>query len=100
MRSQNSGAATRGVLHKKVFLEISQDSQENTYVRVSFLIKLHASGLQLYHKGDSCQVFYCDICEISKNTFSYKTPLVAASQNGCLLPERLGRPLGRQKLLH
>ena len=33
---------------KKVFLEISQNSQENTCARVSFLIKLHASGLQLY----------------------------------------------------
>ena len=28
---------------KKVFLEISQNSQENTCVRVSFLIKLQAS---------------------------------------------------------
>ena len=25
------------------------------------------------------QVFSCDFCEISKNTFSYRTPLVAAS---------------------
>ena len=33
---------------KKVFLEISQNSQENTCARVSFLIKLQASGLQLY----------------------------------------------------
>ena len=30
---------------KKVFLEISQNSQENTCVRVSFLIKLKALGL-------------------------------------------------------
>ena len=29
---------------KKVFLEISQNSQENTCARVSFLIKLQASG--------------------------------------------------------
>ena len=33
---------------EKVFLEISQNSQENTCARVSFLIKLQASGLQLY----------------------------------------------------
>ena len=32
---------------KKVFLEISQNSQENTYARVSFLIKLPAN-LQIY----------------------------------------------------
>ena len=37
--------ATRGVLCKKVFLEISQNSQENTCARVSFLIKLQALGL-------------------------------------------------------
>ena len=29
-------AATEGVLQEKVFLEISQNSQENTYVGVSF----------------------------------------------------------------
>ena len=33
---------------KKVFLEISQNLQENTCARVSFLIKLQAWGLQLY----------------------------------------------------
>ena len=33
---------------KKVFLEISQNSQEDTSTRVSILIKLHASGLQPY----------------------------------------------------
>ena len=45
------------VFCKKVFLEISQNSQKNTCARVSFLIKLQASG-------------------ISKNTFSYRTPPV------------------------
>ena len=34
-------AATGGVLYQKV-LKISQNSQENTYTRVSFLIKLQA----------------------------------------------------------
>ena len=38
-------AATRGVQLKKVFLEISQNSQENTCVSVSFLIKLQAWGI-------------------------------------------------------
>ena len=40
--------ATRRVLWKKVFSEISQSSQEKTCTRVSFLMKLQASGLQLY----------------------------------------------------
>ena len=33
---------------KKVFLEISQNSRENTFARASLLIKLQASSLQLY----------------------------------------------------
>ena len=43
IRTSLSEAAARGVLCKKVFLEISQISQENTCARVSFLIK---SGLR------------------------------------------------------
>ena len=35
-------AATRGVLCKKVFLEISENLQESTCARASFLIKVHA----------------------------------------------------------
>ena len=29
----------------------------------------------------STQVFYCKICEISKNIFSYRTPPVSASES-------------------
>ena len=44
--------ATRGVLCKKVSLEISQNSQKNTCARVSFLIKLQAFLLKkgLWHR--------------------------------------------------
>ena len=55
---------------KKIFLEISQNSLENTCAEVSFLIKLQAQTL--------AQVFSCEFCEISKNTFSYRTTVVAA----------------------
>ena len=54
---------------KKVFLEISQNSQGNTSARVSFLITLH----------NLAQVFSCEFCETSKNTFPYRTPPVFAS---------------------
>ena len=37
-----SEAATGGVLLEKVFLEISQNSQESTSGKVSFLVKLQA----------------------------------------------------------
>ena len=38
---------------KKMFLEISQNSQENNFARISFLIKLQAPDLQLLNKNDS-----------------------------------------------
>ena len=41
-------AAAIGVLWKKVFFKMLQNLQENTCVRVSFLIKLQAWNLQLY----------------------------------------------------
>ena len=50
-----------------MFLEISQNSQENTCARVSI------------KKETLAQMFFCEFCEISKNTFYYLTPPVAAS---------------------
>ena len=55
-----SEAATKGVLWKKVLLEISQNSKKNTCAKVS---------IKLYLKRDSAQVFSCEFCEISINTF-------------------------------
>ena len=50
---------------EKVFLEFSQNSQENTCARISFLIKL-----QSYFKKDTLtQVFSCEFCEISRKAF-------------------------------
>ena len=51
-------AVVRRCSVKKVFLKISQNSQENTCAKVSFLIKLQASGTPLvaasaYHLGES-----------------------------------------------
>ena len=46
---------------KKLFLEISQNSKENTCVRVSFLIKLQASGLRTPFLTEHLQwlLLYC-----------------------------------------
>ena len=49
---------------KKVFLQISQNSQENTCARVSFLIKFQKK------KETLAQIFSCEFCEISKSIFS------------------------------
>ena len=52
-----------------MFLEISQNSQENTCAGDSFLIKLQAPVLQLMKKESLAQLFSWEFCEISKNTF-------------------------------
>ena len=71
---------------KKVLLEISQNSQENSCARDSFLTKLQALGLQLYFKKETlAQVLTCEFCEISRDTFFHRTPLVAASVLFCIL---------------
>ena len=64
-------AATGGVLYRqeKMFSEILQNSQENTYARVSFLIKLKADPCNFIRKETLAQVFSSEFCEITKNTF-------------------------------
>ena len=51
---------------KNVFLEISQNSQENTCAKV----------------------FFCEFCEICKNTFYYRTLLVAASDTNMVFNKK------------
>ena len=75
-----------------MFLEISQNSQENTCARVSFLIKLQVEVCNFIKKETLEQVFPCEFCKISKNTFFYRTLLVdcfyvfdvTGFQNTCL----------------
>ena len=65
---------------KKVFLEISQYLQENICAGVSSLIKLQACNF--IKKETPAQECSCEFREISKNTFSYRKPPVAASEKG------------------
>ena len=53
-----------------MFIEISQNSQENNSAKASFLIKLQVWGCNFIKKETLAQVFFCEFCEISKNTFS------------------------------
>ena len=55
------------MFHKKVLLEISQNSQENTCVRFSFFNKV--AGLRKFAK-------------FLKTPFSYRTPPVAVYEKG------------------
>ena len=68
----NSEAVVQRCSVKKLFLEISHNSQENTCARV-FFNKVAALR--------PVQVFSCGFFEISKNTLTHRTPLVAASAN-------------------
>ena len=47
--------------------------------RVPTLIELQTSSLQFCKKETLTHVFPCEFCKISKNTFSHRTPPVAAS---------------------
>ena len=52
-----------------MFLKISQNSQENTCVRVPFLVKLQAEdeAYNFIKKETLTQVFSCEFWEIFKN---------------------------------
>ena len=63
---------------KKLFLEISQNSPDNNCAKTYFLIKLQASACAFIKKETLAQVFSCEFWKISKNIFSYGTPLMAA----------------------
>ena len=63
-----------------MFLRILQNSQENTCARASFLNKFARLKSATSLKTDS--MYSCEFCEIFKNTFVYRTPLVAASLTG------------------
>ena len=85
---------------KNMFLEISQNSQENICARVAFLIKLQAlpnrlktsenqvfsdvfrrlrSACNFIKKEILAQVFSCEFCEFSKNIFFTEHLLTTAS---------------------
>ena len=65
-----------------MFLEIPQNSQENTCARASFLIKLQAYACSFIKKETLAQVFYCEFCE------SFKTPFYRTLPKYCFYDER------------
>ena len=69
-------AVVRRCSVRKGFLEIPQNSQENTRVRVSHLQLKSCNFIKI---ESLAQVFSSEFCEISKNTFFTKTPPVTAS---------------------
>ena len=68
-------ATTGGILCRKGFLKISQNSEENTCARVYFLVKLQLATLT--------QLFSWEFCKICKNTFFTEQIWVTASAFTC-----------------
>ena len=61
-----------------MFLEFSEDLQENTCPRVSFLIKLQAKTCNFIKKETLAHIFSCEFWEISRNS-SFKEHLRATA---------------------
>ena len=62
-----------------MFLKISENSLKGICDTIFSLIKKQVLTLNFIKKETLAQVFPCEFWEISKNTFFYRTPLVAAS---------------------
>ena len=75
--TSDSSCLTEAVIRrcsvKKVFLKISQNSQENTCATVPFFFQTCI----FIKKETLTHVFCCKFCDIFQNTFFYRTPLVA-----------------------
>ena len=67
------------VFYKNAVLKIWQYSQENNSVGVSFKSSCRITDVHFFQKDTSTQVFSCEYCEISKNTYFEKHILTAAS---------------------
>ena len=73
---------TRGCSVKKMFLKIPQNSQEDydtesTNVGV-FKYSRKSQPCNFIEKETPTQLFYCEFCEIFKNTLLWRTPPVTA----------------------
>ena len=67
---------------KGVLRDFAKSAGERLCHRVSFLVQLQASACSFIRKETLPQVFSCEFYKISKNTFRYRTPPVAASVCG------------------
>ena len=68
-------AVVPGCSVKNVFINILRNSHENTFVGVSFIMKLQEPKVcNFIKKETSSQMFSCEFCEIFKNTIVFRTP--------------------------
>ena len=85
-----SGAITRVVLQKKVFFEISQNSQENTCDRVSFCVR--ASRAALLKKRPSHRFFPVNFAKFIRTPSSQNTSGQLLLVFGGMLECKQGKP--------
>ena len=57
------------MFYKKALLDISQNSQENTCARASFLMKLQFPGCNFIKNDTLSQDLSCEFCKICKISF-------------------------------
>ena len=69
--------------------------------RVSFLIKLHAQDCDFIKKGTLVQMFSCEFCKISKNTFFTEHLRATASAGGGIQLQliRMITPMKKKKIV-
>ena len=92
-----SEATTEGVLHKKLFLKISQNSQENTCARVPFLILIKndsGTGIFLWISGNFQEHLYyatppndyfCNMQNVALNVFKFSNRDIIAIAHEAIL---------------
>ena len=71
--SRQTEAVTAGVLWKEMFLKISQNSQENTFAKVSFLISCRLESCDFIQKQALSQVLIFEFREIFKKNLLQDT---------------------------
>ena len=76
-RQSSGGVLQKRCSAEKVFLEISQNSQEKHLCQKKG--KRDLKNFKFIKKDILARVLPCEFCEISKNTFFYRIPPVAAS---------------------
>ena len=81
-KTQCGEAATGGVL-RKGFWKVSQNSQKNTRVGVSFSIQLQVSGYNFIKKENPTQVFFGEFCGKFLRMLIF-TEYIWATASGCV----------------
>ena len=79
--SSHKSIMNRKCSTRKLFLKISQHSQENICVRISFLIKMQVFRAPALLKRDSNTGVFCEHWEIFKNTYFEEHLRTAASES-------------------